>query len=233
MALALSGAAITTAAQAELSTAEKNEIEAVIEDYIISHPELIRDVLTRLAQAEQQAQLEAGLSLVRQDSGDPAIGPAEAELTVYEFSDYNCGYCKRLFPDLQAILAEDSDLRLVIKEFPILAESSVDAARAGIAAQAQGKFAAFHTALMGWRGRVDDTAVRTAAEAAGLDMAAFSRDMAAPQTDMILNRTRQAATALELRGTPALVIGNTVIPGAVSRDDILDLIKQARTDKNS
>ena len=218
---------------AELATAEKKEIEALIESFITENPELLRDVLTRLAETEALAAQQAAMDLVRDDRGDPFIGAENPGLIIYEFSDYNCGYCKRVFPDLMAILDDDPSLRLVLKEFPILAESSVLGARAAIAAQRQQKFPAFHAEMMGWRGRLDADAIDRMAKAVGLDTAQLQIDMQDPVTDLILNRTRQAATALDLRGTPALVIGNNIVPGAISRDEILKLIKQARADKNS
>ena len=135
-------------ATADLTEQEKTEIKALIGEFISANPELIRDVLTELAVAEQAAREQAAFSLVRNDDGDPVIGPADAVVTIYEFSDYNCGYCKRIFADLQTVLSEQSDVKLVVKEFPILAESSVVAAKAAIAAQRQGKFPDFHRTMM-------------------------------------------------------------------------------------
>ncbi len=222
-----------SAAKADLSSDDKQQIEQMIESYIQNHPEILRDVLTKLARDEHEAQLKAALALVYADSGDPVMGNIDGELTIYEFSDYNCGYCKRLFPELQAILKEDQNIKLVVKEFPILSETSVDAARAAIAAQKQGKFPDFHVAMMNWRGRVDENAINHAAKTAQLDIEQMRADMLDPQTDMILERTRQSAIALEIKGTPALIIGTQLIPGAISKDEILNLIKLVRADKNS
>ena len=181
---------------------------------------------------EQSKQQRAAFALVRQDEGDPEIGPSDATITIYEFSDYNCGYCKRIFNDLQAVLAEQTDVKLVVKEFPILAETSVLAAKAAIAAQRQGKFEQFHIALMTWRGRIDADAIEAAGQKAGLDSKRLRVDMEDDLTAAIINRTRAAADALKIRGTPALIIGESVIPGAISKNEILDLINEARTAKN-
>jgi len=224
---------LTSPGQAELSSADKKQVETLIENFIRENPALLRDVLTRLAQSEAEAAQQAAMELVYDDSGDPYIGAEQPGLIIYEFSDYNCGYCKRVFPDLMAILEADPSLRLVVKEFPILAESSVLAARAAIAAQAQKKFPAFHRALMGWRGRLDGEAINKMAREVGLDTKQLQKDMQAERTERILNRTRQAASALDLRGTPALIIGKNIIPGAISREEILSLINQAKADKNS
>ena len=219
-------------ATADLTEQEKTEIKALIGEFISANPELIRDVLTELAVAEQAAREQAAFSLVRNEDGDPVIGPADAVVTIYEFSDYNCGYCKRIFADLQTVLSEQSDVKLVVKEFPILAESSVVAAKAAIAAQRQGKFPDFHRTMMTWRGRIDDQAVLSAARAAGLEVDRLQADMEDELTLSVLTKTRAAATALEIRGTPALVIGDQLIPGAISKAEILDLINQARAAKN-
>ena len=226
-------AGLTSPGQAELSSADKKQVETLIENFIRENPVLLRDVLTQLAEAEAEAAQQAAMGLVYGDSGDPYIGAEQPELIIYEFSDYNCGYCKRVFPDLMAVLEADPSLRLVIKEFPILAESSVLAARAAIAAQAQKKFPAFHKALMGWRGRLDGDAINDVAKKIGLDTKQLQKDMQDERTDFILSRTRQAASALDLRGTPALIIGKNIIPGAIGREEILSLIKQAKADKNS
>ncbi len=229
----LSMVGLTSPGQAELSSADKKQVETLIENFIRENPVLLRDVLTRLAQSEAEAAQQAAMELVYDDSGDPYIGADQPGLIIYEFSDYNCGYCKRVFPDLMAILEADSSLRLVVKEFPILAESSVLAARAAIAAQAQKKFPAFHRALMGWRGRLDGEAINKMAREVGLDTKQLQKDMQAERTERILSRTRQAASALDLRGTPALIIGKNIVPGAISREEILSLINQAKADKNS
>ena len=229
----LSMVGLTSPGQAELSSADKRQVEILIENFIRENPVLLRDVLTRLAQSEAEAAQQAAMELVYDDSGDPYIGADQPGLIIYEFSDYNCGYCKRVFPDLMAILEADPSLRLVVKEFPILAESSVLAARAAIAAQAQKKFPAFHRALMGWRGRLDGEAINKMAREVGLDTKQLQKDMQAERTERILSRTRQAASALDLRGTPALIIGKNIVPGAISREEILSLINQAKADKNS
>ena len=146
--IAVLGSSITTPAKAELSARQQNDVTSLIESYIRENPSVIRDVLAKLAADEALAMKQAAFQLLADDIGDPAIGPADASITIYEFSDYNCGYCKRLFPTMMDVLAEAGDVKLVVKELPIIAESSLAAAQAGIAAQKQQKFPAFHAALM-------------------------------------------------------------------------------------
>jgi len=217
---------------ADFSYADKSEIKSIVKEFITENPKIIRDVLTKLAITEQAERKRVALTLLKNDDGDPEIGPSDAAITIYEFSDYNCGYCKRIFIDLQAVLVEQPDVRLVVKEFPILAETSVLAAKAAIAAQRQGKFRQFHIAMMTWRGRIDADAIDSAGKEAGLDNKRLLKDMEDEATAAILSRTRAAAAALEVRGTPALIIGETVIPGAISKDEILDLINETRAAKN-
>ena len=123
-------------------------MQQVIKQYIMDNPEVLRDSLMGLAAREKQAIITAGLAEVRRDDGDPVMGNINGRLVIYEFSDYNCGYCKRMFPTIQQLLANNSDIRMVVKEFPILGQSSLTAARAGVAAQKQGKFPAFHKEMM-------------------------------------------------------------------------------------
>ena len=110
---------------ADLSHADRAEMQRVIKQYILDNPEVVRDALMELAAREKRASITAGLAKVRRDDGDPVMGNVNGNLVVYEFSDYNCGYCKRMFPTIQQLLANNDDIRLVVKEFPILSQSSL------------------------------------------------------------------------------------------------------------
>lgn len=216
-------------AQADFSAAEKKELNKLIEAYIIEHPEIVRESLIRLAEAEAVARRENALSIVRNDAGDPFMGAGDnADIIIYEFSDYNCGYCKRVFGQLQAVLAEDDKVRLTLKEFPILSETSIIAAKAAIAAHRQGKFPEFHSGMMNWRGQVSLDMILSIAAENGLDVGQLEAEMNSPDIDKILNRTRAAAQALEISGTPALVIGTEVVPGAVTAAEIKSIIAAQR-----
>ena len=223
---------LSVPAFASLSSEDKAEVQLLIENYIRENPEIVQQALADLARREAEQRRNFALELVQMDENDPFIGNPDGDITIYEFSDYNCGYCKRIFADLQSVLSELPDVKLVVKEFPILAESSVVAAKAAIAAQRQGKFPDFHRTMMTWRGRIDEKAVLSAARTAGLEIDRLQADMEDDLTLSVLTKTRAAATALEIRGTPALVIGDRLIPGAISKTEILDLINQARAAKN-
>ena len=219
----------TTPATADIDQKDRAEMQQVIEQYIQNNPEVLRDALMTLAAREEAERVRAGIMLVRNDDGDPVMGNPNGRVTVYEFSDYNCGYCKRMFAPIMQMLAANDDVRIVVKEFPILSQSSVTAAKAGIAAQKQGQFKSFHTEMMTHRGQVNDSSIMQAAGAAGLDLSQLEQDMDSPETTAIIARTRSAAAALGINGTPGLVIGDTVIPGAIGIKELQTVINEERT----
>ncbi|MDA9824629.1 DsbA family protein [Alphaproteobacteria bacterium] len=219
----------TTPVKADLDQKDRAEMQQVVEQYIKDNPQVLRDALVSLAAREEAERVKAGVMAVRNDDGDPVMGNPNGSLTVYEFSDYNCGYCKRMFAPIMQMLAKNGDVRMVIKEFPILSQSSVTAAKAGIAAQKQGKFKSFHTEMMTYRGQINDASIMQAAGAAGLDLAQLKQDMDSPETTAIIGRTRSAAAALNINGTPGLVIGDTVIPGAISIEELQTVIDKERS----
>ena len=215
--------------QAEFTAAQKDDLNKLFETYIKENPLVVRDALIALAQQEEKDRRAEAMAMLAIDEGDPFMGAGdEADVILYEFSDYNCGYCKRVFQQIQIVLAEDPKVRLTLKEYPILAESSLDAARAGIAAGMQGKFEAFHTGMMTWRGPISLESVMSVAQDSGLDMARLEADMASAEVDAILQRTRATAQALDVSGTPALVIGDEFIPGAIDASQIKEIIAQQR-----
>ena len=215
-------------AHADVKDSDKAAFEAIIKDYIMAHPEVVRDALMDLAKREDQARQALAMQILFDDAGDPVMGNPDGGLVIYEFSDYNCGYCKRVFEPIQQILQDDGDIRFVIKEFPILSQSSLVAAQAGIAAEKQGKFADFHINMMTYRGKVTTQSIMDAASEAGIDIDQLKTDMASPAIAGIIARTRQAAEALQLTGTPALVIGDTVVRGAIDIDEFRRVITAER-----
>ena len=217
-----------TLIKANLHKADRAKFNAIIEDFIRKNPEVVRDALIALAAREEAERKQAGLAKVRNDLGDPVMGNPNGKITLYEFSDYNCGYCKRVFQPIQQLLRDNPDVRLVIKEFPILSQSSFVAAKAAIAAQMQGKFSAYHIALMTYRGQISDDVVMRLAAQAGVDEKQLKLDMESRKTAAIIQRTREAATALEINGTPGLVIGNKVVPGAIGLNELIELIAEER-----
>ena len=219
---------VPSLARADLDATDRATLNSIIEDFIRNNPEIVRDTLIALAAREEAERKQTGLARVRDDQGDPVMGNANGTFTLYEFSDYNCGYCKRVFEPIQQLVRDNPDVRLVIKEFPILSQSSVVAAKAAIAAEMQGKFGDYHIAMMTYRGQITDAVVMRMAAQSGVDIEQLKSDMESPKTMAIIQRTREAAAALEINGTPGLVVGDTVVPGAIGLDELVKLISEER-----
>ena len=215
-------------AAADISDGDRAAFNKMIEEYIRTNPEVVREALISLAEREERDRRQEAMVILQDDAGDPVLGNPDGSFVVYEFSDYNCGYCKRVFEPLMELIGEDGDIRLVVKEFPILSQSSMLAAQAGIAAQAQGIFPEFHIAMMTSRGAITMDSILEAAKAAGADLGRLQADMNSPEVATILDRTRLAAQQLEISGTPGLVIGSQVIPGAISIEQMREIIAAER-----
>ena len=219
---------VPSLARADLDATDRATLNSIIENFIRNNPEIVRDTLIALAAREEAERKQTGLAKVRDDQGDPVMGNANGTITLYEFSDYNCGYCKRVFEPIQQLVRDNPDVRLVIKEFPILSQSSLVAAKAAIAAEMQGKFGDYHIAMMTYRGQITDAVVMRMAAQAGVDIEQLKSDMESSKTMAIIQRTREAAAALEINGTPGLVVGDTVVPGAIGLDELIKLIAEER-----
>ena len=217
---------LTSQVQAELTSVEKAKLDEMIRTYIEENPRVIRDALQQLAEREEQQRKLAALAFLEMSEGDPVLGNPDGSLVIYEFSDYNCGYCKRVFGPIQELLAEDDDIRVVIKEFPILSQSSMFAAQAAIATQIQGVFPQYHVTMMTNPGAISMDTILAAARDAGADIDQLQIDMRSAETAAVINRTRMSAEQLQISGTPALVIGSTIIPGAISGDELRRLIAE-------
>ena len=224
-----------TNAPSAIDTTQKKAIEQIVRDYLLANPEVLRDALIVLgsrekaAAEEQRKQRIADLraELERQPD-DPVLGNPDGAITIVEFFDYQCGYCKAMKPAMQNILASEQDVRVVMKEFPILSEVSTIAARAALAARAQGKYAALHDRLMGYRGRLTEDAIFATAKEAGLDVERLKADMQAPSVDAVLKRNHMLAERLEISGTPTFIVGGTLVPGAVNEEGMRKLIAGLR-----
>jgi len=217
------------------SEAQKSALDAAIRDYIMAHPEVIVESLNAMQQrqeaAEQEQQRLALTQLrpaIEDNPNDPILGNPDGSVTVVEFFDYQCGYCKRMVDPVMQLLKQDPSVRWVMKELPILGPASVTAARASVAANNQGAYREFHLALMAYRGRLTDAAVFQTAVEIGLDIDKLKADMAAPQTEKTIRDSTMLARTLGVNGTPAFIIGDQILPGAVSLDTLVQLIEAAR-----
>lgn len=234
LAIALLGAAPARAAD-PFTAEQKSAIEALVRDYILAHPEVLLESVASIearqkAEKEQAAQaaLIANRAALERSAGDPVLGNPNGDVTVVEFFDYQCGYCKSMMGPLMDLVRSDGRIRLVLKEFPILGPASMVASRASLAANLQGKYEPFHLILMGLRGRLDDGAIWQAASEAGLDLDRLKKDMDSPAVAATIEANYQLAQTLQIEGTPAFTIGRAFVPGAAPKEHLAELVKKAR-----
>ncbi len=210
-------------------------IESIVRNYLIAHPEIIIESLQAYDREQKQAaaakefeQLAALREALERDPDSVVGGNPDGDVSVIEFFDYRCPYCKRVLSTLTELRRKDRDVRVVYKEFPILGPDSLVASRAAIASRAQGKYLEFHDALMGSRGKLTEKAVFQIAGEVGLDVERLFDDMRAPEVNDILSRNYALAQTLGVRGTPAFIIGDRIIRGAVGLDQLQSAVEQAR-----
>ncbi|ONG50213.1 disulfide bond formation protein DsbA [Pseudoroseomonas deserti] len=221
--------------QLGLTPLQRAEVVEVLRDALKRDPSILREALAAMQEAEtrDRATSQRGAILAQReallaDPADPVKGNPQGNLTIVEFFDARCGYCKALHPTLQALLRADPQIRVVMKDLPILGPASVVASRALLAAQRQGKYAAFQDALMQLRGEPTEAALQAEAQKLGIDWVRAKRDMEDPAILARLQHNVGLARALSIEGTPALVIGNTLVPGAVDLPTLQNLVAQAR-----
>jgi protein-disulfide isomerase len=222
-------------AWAQAPALPREAIEQVIREYLLSHPEVIVESLRQAeqrkreaAQAQARAAVQAHRQELLQNPDSPVGGNPAGDVTVVEFFDYRCPYCRRMVPVVKALLAEDRGVRLVYKEFPILGEDSVLAARAALAAHRQGKYAEAHDRLMAEPEPLTRAAIVATLAKIGLDGERLRTDMDAPEIVTLIGREFALARALGIEGTPAFVVGGELVVGAVDPGTLRDLISRAR-----
>jgi len=211
-------------------------LNPMIEDYLMSDPKLLQRMSVALdatLQAEEQEKAQSAIAQMRDtiydDPGQVVLGNPEGDVTLVEFFDYNCGYCRGALPDMAALLAEDPDLRIVLKEFPILSNESIDAARVAVLVnQADVDYWAFHEALFSARGKVDKTTALAAAADLGLSPVQLELQMGEEQVARTIQTSYTIAQALGITGTPTYIIGNEIIPGAIGLDELRSRIANMR-----
>lgn len=235
-ALALLSLSLSAPLAAQSLTAQqREEIVDVVRDALRRDPSILRDAIGALQQSEQQNQesarraaLAAHADALFRDPADPVKGNPRGDVTVVEFFDARCGYCKTLHPAMESLLREDGQVRLVLKDLPVLGANSVLASRALLAAQRQNKYAVLYDALMRLRGEPTEAALKVESERAGLDWPRLRRDMDDPAIEARLRNNFALAKALSIEGTPAMVIGSTLVPGAVDLATLRELVAEAR-----
>ena len=178
--------------------------------------------------AQTQSVLSNQRQMLERDPNAPVLGNPEGDVTIVEFFDYNCPYCKRAMPEVQALLASDKNVRLVYREWPILGEGSVFATRAALASRAQGKYEEMHWAMMGLKGRIGEERVMKVAKDLGLDLDKLRADMNSPEVEEHIATSMQLAQALGFNGTPSFVIGQSLVPGFVEQAQLQKFVDESR-----
>ena len=214
---------------------DKGAIERIVRDYLLENPEVIEEAIG-LLRAKQQAEERARAKVAILENGEalrahpmsPVSGNTDGDVTVVEFFDYQCGYCKRALKTMEDLLETDRNVRIVWKEFPILGPVSVFAARASMAAERQGRYLPFHLALMR-EPKLTEEKVLELAGRTGLDMKRLRRDMQDPAIEDYLDETRALAQALGIGGTPAFLIGETLVPGIIDSARMKELVAAERS----
>jgi protein-disulfide isomerase len=212
------------------------ELNPLIESYLLSDPKILQRMSVALdttLQAEERSQATTAIASMRDaifnDPGQVVLGNPDGDVTLVEFFDYNCGYCRAAVPDMATLLAEDPNLRIVLKEFPILSNESIDAARiAVLVGEADVDYWAFHEALFTSRSQVDKQVALTAAEELGLSPVALELDMGTEGVSETIQTSYEIARALNITGTPTYIIGNEIIPGAIGLDELKTRIANMR-----
>jgi protein-disulfide isomerase len=228
-------AAVPARGQAAPDPQLRQTIEQVIREYLREHPEVVAEAIQALqarqrAQQRDRARAAVGTHRTELLDGDaPVGGNTDGSVTVVEFFDYRCGYCKSVMPTVKKLLQEDTTVRLVYKELPILGPDSLTASKAALAARAQGKYEAFHAALMSAPQPVTEAQVFEIAARTGLDVPKLRADMEAPAVRAAIDRNYRLAQALGITGTPTFVIGSELAVGAVDLATLRQLVDKART----
>ena len=237
--------AATPAPAQTFSPDQRSQIEQIVKEYLLSHPELLQDIMAELEKRQTAADVEKHRTAIKEHG--PAIftsahqvnlGNPQGDVTLVEFFDYNCGYCRRAMSDMLELLKTDPKLKFVLKEFPVLGDGSVQAAQVAAAVRMQDKsggkkYLDFHLKLLGGRGQADKARALAVAKEVGFDVARIEKDMASDEVKAQLQESFKLADALGLNGTPSYVVGSDVLVGAVGLETLKEKVNTARCGKAS
>jgi protein-disulfide isomerase len=224
-------------AQSTFDAQQRQAIEQIVKDYLLKNPEVLQEAMTELERRQQEAQKTAQATALQDEREkllsprNTVVGNLSGDITLVEFFDYNCGYCKRALGDLKALIKADPKLRVVLKDFPVLGPESVEASRVGLAVrqQLQGdRLFEYHTKLLETRGPVNGARALAVAREMGLDVDRIKTAMESPEVRAVLQENVGLGDKLGVSGTPAFVVGDTVISGAVGADPLRQAIAGVR-----
>ncbi len=245
VALGLFAAPLASPASAQtFSDGQRGEIESIIKKYLLEHPEVLEEMAAELSKrqtvadaAKHGAAVASNSDLIFKSPRGVTVGNKDGDVTFVEFFDYNCGYCKRAMMDMMQLIKNDPNLRVVLKEFPVLGPTSLEAAQVAVAVRMQDptgkKYLEFHQKLLGGRGQADKARAIAAAKEVGLDAARIEKDIASPEVRATLEENFKLAESMGMNGTPSYVIGKQVVIGAIGAEGLAKKISEARCGKPS
>jgi protein-disulfide isomerase len=208
-------------AQPPFNSAQRKEVETIVREYLLKNPDILIEMHAlleaqqdKIASARMSAAIKEHAEEVFRSTSSPTVGNVKGDVTVVEFFDYNCGYCKRALGDVARLVDGDKKVRVILREFPILNKESEQASRVALAAKLQGKYWEFHRAMLANPGQASEASALRIAEKVGLDMARLKKDMASPVVQKEIDDTRGLAKKLGIQGTPYFLIDDKIIPGA-------------------
>ncbi|EAP79042.1 MULTISPECIES: DsbA family protein [Alphaproteobacteria] len=214
---------------------DEDRIKELVLEAIRENPGIVFEAAQLFEQQQQALQAQAAAQVLdtekatlENDPNAPVLGNPDGDVTVVEFFDYNCPYCRRVKPEMEALLAADPNVRVVYREWPILGDGSVFAARAALASRNQGKYEEFHWAMMQLKERAEEASILRTAEDIGLDVAQLRSDMNGPEIEEHIQTSMRLAQSLGFSGTPSFVIGDSLAPGLIQADQMIELVDQAR-----
>ncbi len=236
-ALSLASPAVATAQT--FSADQRQEIGTIVKEYLLAHPEVLQDVMAEVEKRQAAADAEKHRTAVADNTAtlfssthQVVLGNPHGNVTMVEFFDYNCGFCKRALPDMLNLIKTNPNLKFVLKEFPVLGEGSVEAAHVAVAARMQDttgkKYIEFHQKLLGGRGPADKARALAVAKDVGFDMARIEKDMGSDEVKKTIAESMKLAEVLGVNGTPSYVVGDEVIVGAVGLDALKEKLAAER-----
>ncbi len=229
LAAAMLFAAPVAAPAQTFSPDQRQQVENIVKDYLMAHPEVVQEVLAAVEKHQKDAEAQQQRATIRANNAtlfnsphQVVLGNPHGKIEMVEFFDYNCGFCKHALPDMVKLLDTNHDIKFVLKEFPVLGEGSVEAARVAVAARMQDpkKYMQFHQKLLGGRGAADKARALAVAKELGFDTARIERDMTSEEVNTTIAEDMKLADALGVNGTPSYVVGDELVVGAVGFDEL-------------
>ncbi len=228
----------------QFSTPQRSEIERIVREYLVSHPEVLQEAMNELEKRQTAAEdakhkvaVKSNAQALFSSPREVVLGNPNGNVTFVEFFDYNCAYCKHAMNDMLTLLKDDPKLKIVLKEFPVLGPGSVEAAKVAVAVRMQDKtgqkYLQFHKELLGGRGAANMDRALAVAKSVGMDMGRLEKDINSPEVKATMEENFKLADALGLNGTPSYVIGDNVVVGAIGLQGLEEKINTARCGKTT